>query len=238
MTALVLSAGGLYAAWEVGVWKALRARFQPDVIVGASAGAWNGWAIAGGATPEELANDWLDESTGKLMPFGLHGSGCLRPEALHAKARYLASRYQPRIPFGLTIVEVPRLRVRLVRDRDISWQHLAATCAIPCGFPPVRIDGKLYVDGGFMGALPVWAAEAMGADRAIALNVLTTVPFRILHKVLATRQPRAALQVTRLEPSVPLGSIKDSVSWSRDRIARWIELGEKDGTRAMSSITM
>ena len=38
MTALVLSAGGLWAAWEVGAWRVLRERFQPDLIVGALGG--------------------------------------------------------------------------------------------------------------------------------------------------------------------------------------------------------
>ncbi|HKE27905.1 MAG TPA: patatin-like phospholipase family protein [Bryobacteraceae bacterium] len=237
-TALVLSAGGLYAAWEIGVWKALRTQLRPDIIVGASAGAWNGWAIAGGTTPEQLAEEWLDPLTARLMQFGLHGTGCLRPDALHAKARELASRFQPQIPFGLTVVEVPKLRVHLVRNGEIGWQHLAATCAIPCGFPPVRIDGKRYVDGGFMGALPLWAAEEMGATHAIALNVLTTVPFRILHRLLRRREPSKSFHVTTIEPSVPLGSVKDAVCWSRDRILRWIELGERDGNRAMSSITM
>jgi len=236
--ALVLSAGGLYAAWEVGVWKALRGRVPFDMVVGASAGAWNGWAIAGGVTPQELADRWLDPLTGSIMQFGLHATGCLRPEILHAQARDLAARFQPQMPFGLTIVEVPRMRLRLVRDSEISWQHLAATCAIPFGFPPVRIDGKRYVDGGFMGALPVWAAEQMGATRAIALNVLTTLPFRILRRLLYKRRPSSALAVTLLEPSVPLGSLKDSVCWSKQNIARWLELGERDGNRAMSSITM
>jgi NTE family protein len=236
--ALVLSAGGLYAAWEVGVWKALRQRFEPDIVVGASAGAWNGWAIAGGATPEELAEQWLDPCTGTLMPFGLHRAGCLRPDALYAKARELAALFQPRIPFGLTIVEVPRLRPQLVRDREITWEHLAATCAIPLGFPPVKIDGKHYVDGGLMGAMPVWAAEEMGATRVIALNVLTTLPFRLLRRVLAVRQPSAAVRTILLEPSIPLGSIREAVVWSRDRIQRWIDLGEQDGTRALTSITM
>src|ERR1017187_6900392 len=48
MTALVLSAGGLWAAWEVGAWSVLRERFRSDLIVGASAGAWNGWPEPGG----------------------------------------------------------------------------------------------------------------------------------------------------------------------------------------------
>jgi len=237
-TALVLSAGGLYAAWEVGVWKALREVIEPDIVVGASAGAWNGWAIAGGATPEELAQEWLDPLTAGLMQFGLHGSGCLRPGALHAKARELAARFRPRIPFGLTIVEVPRLRVRLVRGAEIDWRHLAATCAIPCGFPPVEIDGKRYVDGGLMGALPLWAAEEMGATRAIGVNALTTLPFRLLRTVLPVRRPGERLEVLRIEPSRPLGPLKDAVCWRREQILDWMALGERDGNRAMSSITM
>jgi predicted acylesterase/phospholipase RssA len=87
-TALVLSAGGMFAALEVGVRKVLREHFTPGLIVAASAGAWNGWAIAGGATPEELVREWLDPSTATLMRSG----------PLHAKARHLFERYQPRVP--------------------------------------------------------------------------------------------------------------------------------------------
>ena len=50
MKALVLSAGGQWGAWEAGAWKVLSQTFQPDLIVGASVGAWNGWAIAGGCS--------------------------------------------------------------------------------------------------------------------------------------------------------------------------------------------
>ena len=31
--ALVLSAGGMWTAWEVGAWRVLRHRFEPDLIV-------------------------------------------------------------------------------------------------------------------------------------------------------------------------------------------------------------
>jgi NTE family protein len=237
-TALVFSAGGLYAAWEVGVWKALREKVRPDMVVGASAGAWNGWAIAGGSSAEELAEEWLDPLTAKIMQVGVHRSGVLRPEALHAKARELFDRFKPRLPFALTVVEVPRLRVEVVRDREICWEHLAATCAIPLGFPPVSIGGKQYVDGGLMGALPVWVAEAMGASRAIALNVLTTFPFRALRTIFRVRQPRGDFPVVLIEPSTRLGSLSEAVCWSADRIKRWIEQGEQDGYRALSSITM
>jgi NTE family protein len=237
-TALVLSAGGMWAAWEVGVWKALRASLRPDLVVGASAGSWIGWAIAGGCTPEELEAQWLDPRTAAIMRFGLHASGCLRPEMLYEAARDLFARFRPRIPFGLTVVEVPRLRSRLVRGEDVRWEHLAASCAIPFGFPPVRIDGRRYVDGGLLGGLPLWAAEEMGASRAVALNVLTTFPFRMARRVMWLRRPGKEFEVLPLEPSEPLGSLRSAVVWSKSDIRRWIDLGEQDGNRALTSITM
>jgi NTE family protein len=234
--ALVLSAGGMFAAWEVGVWRVLGERFRPDLIVGASAGAWNGWAIAGGCSCEELAREWMDPRTAEIMRPGLRARGLLPPEKLHAKARELFERYQPRLPFGLVVVEVPRLRARLVRDGEITWRHLAATCSIPVVFPPVTIKGKQYVDGGLLAALPLDAAEQMGATRALAVNALTTLPFRLLRKVLRPRRPSAALEVIRIEPSARLGSLLDAARWSRGNVERWIEQGERDAQRLLASI--
>jgi NTE family protein len=226
-TALVLSAGGMFAAWEAGVWKVLRDHIEPDMIVGASAGAWSAWSIAGGATAEDLYCEWLDARLARIMRTG----------ELHAMARELFERFQPRIAVGITIVEVPRLRVRVVRGAEIGWRHLAATASIPMVFRPVAIDGKLYVDGGFRGALPLFAAEEMGAARAIALNVLTSWHFRVLRALLWRRRASAHLAVTCIEPSEPLGSLRDAVVWSADNVRRWIALGERDGMRAVGSIS-
>src|SRR3954449_5796221 len=74
-TALVLGAGGMFGAWEVGVWSVLREHVHVDMIVGASAGAWIGWLIACGATPDELAREWQDPATAKLMQRGFHRWG-------------------------------------------------------------------------------------------------------------------------------------------------------------------
>jgi NTE family protein len=238
MTALVLSAGGFWAAWEVGAWSVLRERFRPDLIVGASAGAWNGWTIAGGCTPEELVRLWLDPATGGVMRFGLHATGFLQGEPLRAKARELFERFQPRVPFALTTVEIPGLRCHIVRDRDITWQHLAACCAIPLAFPPVEIEGRRYVDGGLRAGLPLWAAEELGATRAIALNVLSTPGFRLLHHVMRSKQAGASLEVVRIEPSRRLGTLRDAVRWSAANIQRWIAQGEQDAKCIASSITM
>jgi NTE family protein len=221
----------MFAAWQAGFWKVLGERFQPDIIVGASAGAWNGWSIAGGATAADLIREWTDPRIASLMHWGPHRSGCLRPDALHAKARELFARYQPRVPFGLTLTEIPRLRQVLVRDGEITWRHLAAAASIPLCFPPVEIGGRLYVDGGLRDSLPMRAAEAMGATRVVALQVLTTRPFRAMRAVMRPRRPSPAVQVIRFEPSEPLGSLRDAAVWSSANIRRWIEMGERDAMR-------
>jgi NTE family protein len=228
----------MYAAWEVGVWKALRRRFQPDMVVGASAGAWNGWAIAGGCEVEELIELWLDPSTADILRPDWRRLGLMRPEALHTRARELFARYRPRIPFGLTLVEVPRLRPVLVRDAEVTWQRLAATCSIPILFPPVRIGGRRYVDGGLLGALPLWAACEMGATRVVGVNALNTLPFRALRRLQPRSRPTPAPEVWRIEPSTPLGNLRDAVRWRRANVERWIEQGENDANRALTSITM
>jgi len=235
---LVLSAGGMFAAWEVGVWMALRERFTFDVIAGTSAGAWNGWAMAGGCTPDELIRDWLDPFTGTIMQPGLHLTGILRPDALHAKARDLFERYRPRSAFGLTLSQVPQLRAHLVRDSAVTWKHLAAAASIPLCFPPVEIDSKYYLDGGLLGSVPVWAADEMGATHAIVLNVVNRMPFLVMRTIFRPRRPGPNLKVFEIEPSPKLGRLRDGVVWSADNVKRFIEQGQRDGNRAATSITM
>jgi NTE family protein len=229
-TALVLSAGGMFGAWEAGVWKALEPHFRPDLIVGASVGAWNGWAIAGGVTPDQLCRDWMEPRTDLIRPF--------RSAGMHERAHELYALSLPRIPFGLTLVELPRFRLRLVRAPEITAMHIAAAGSIPGIFPPVRLDGHLCIDGGVRGALPLWAAEEMGATHAIAINCLTGWPWTTLRTLVPIPRPTRALQITLIEPVQPLGSIYSAVRWSRSNIERWIALGEEDGNRALSSIKL
>jgi len=230
MTALVLSAGGMWAAWEVGAWRVLRESFHPDLIVGASAGAWNGLAIAGGASPEDLEREWMDKSMALVMRE--------RPRRMYEKSQMLCVRFPVRAPFALTLVEVPSFRCCVVRDKDITWRHLAASASIPCVFPPVEIGGRRYVDGGLRGGAPVWAAEEIGATRAIALNVLNTRLFRVLRKIPWSKGASGALSVTSIEPSQPLGSLRDALVWNPKNVERWIAMGERDALSAASSVRM
>jgi len=237
-TALVLSAGGMFGAYQAGAWKALAGVLQPDLVVGTSAGSLNGWAIAGGCTPEELAGIWLDPEMTRLMRVRWRRSswkGLWDPAPLEASTRRLFERYQPRIPYALTLTEVPPMRARLVRGEDVTWRHLVASCAVPCGFPPVRIDGRLYVDGGLLSVLPVWAAVECGATRVIAVNALPIMPSRLVRAAAQVAYKlgpgvRAAegIEIIHVRREQPLGSLRDAIRWSAANACRWMEMGEQD----------
>jgi NTE family protein len=235
-TALVLSAGGMFGAYQAGAWKALAPVLSPDLVVGTSAGSLNGWAIAGGCTPQELIDIWLDPKMEKMMRVRWRWSswrGLWDPAPLEESARALYERYRPRIPYALTLTEVPRMRARMVRGEEVTWRHLVASCSVPTGFPPVAIDGKLYVDGGLLDVLPLWAAIACGATRAIAVDALPEMPSRVVRTAArmaasVSRRRHAADGIEVLKICRNLGSLNDAVRWRPDNARRWIEMGEAD----------
>ena len=73
-TAFVLSGGGNQAVSEVGMLRALLERgITPDVVIGTSAGAWNGSVIAANPTlegVEELVTMWESLRGEDVVPGG------------------------------------------------------------------------------------------------------------------------------------------------------------------------
>ncbi len=240
-TALVLSAGGMFGAYQAGAWNVLSQRFQPDMVVGASAGALNGWAIAGGCSGADLLAMWRDPATAGTMRLRfpiIPWRGFIDPAGLSLHVQRWYARFQPRIPFSLTVVEVPRLRLVRIPHQRITPAYLMASCAVPFGYPPVRIDGKLYVDGGLLDILPVWAAAEMGATRVIAVNALPLMPSRPLRALVRAvrwvgQEPAAppGLDVTVIRPVGPLGSVRDALTWNPERVRQWIQQGEDDAAK-------
>jgi NTE family protein len=239
-TAVVFSAGGMYGAWEVGVWKALEPVLRPDIVVGASIGAVNGYAVAGGCPAHELERQWLAlDALGRVdfqVPWGLRG--IVKSEPIEALIRELHRRWPPRVDFGVVVTDTLRLRPVLVRTPDVEWQHLAASTAMIGIYRQHRIAGCVYSDGGLLHALPVWAAVEMGATRVLAVNCLAKMPSAVVRGVVKTFRrvaswrmpaPPANVELIRIEPSEDLGSARSAFVWSRANVERWIRLGERDG---------
>jgi NTE family protein len=248
-TALVLSAGGMFGAYQAGAYKTIAGIAPPDIVVGASVGALNGWPIASGCSPDHLIERWLDPSAGETLQLfpkygysDLGGRGWFDPAPLRAQAEHTFRAYRPRIPFGLVVTELPRLHVRLVRYPDIGPAHLQATCSIPLFLPPVAIEGKRYLDGGIFEKLPLWAAIEMGATRIIAIDSLPDVGrwwlrfgINLAHLFKRRRRYPAELDLTIVSPSGTLGDANDAVFWKRANIERWVEMGMRDAARALQN---
>src|SRR5262249_33084656 len=115
-TALGLSGGGMFGASQAGAWKALSRRCSPGSVFGASVGALNGWYIASGASAEELERQWLDPAAGDILMYRPRRSrwrGLVDPRPLEARVKQMMSERQPRVPFGVVLTQLPRMRPKL-----------------------------------------------------------------------------------------------------------------------------
>lgn len=240
--ALVLSGGGLFGAWQVGAWSVLRHHFKPDVIVGASIGSLNGWALAGGAEPEELAQRWREAASRAPIRFRLPLNpldGVVEFTTVEAFIRELHAAYRPRCEYHLVMTDLFRMRPRMVDGAEVQWRHLAASCAL-LGFLPQQKIGKcIYTDGGLLGALPIWAAKACGATEILGLNVMPRMPWPIRAALQPMRKVRRLdgepSGVKILKPSVELGTWKQALLWHHARLDEWIEQGKRDGEAFLSN---
>jgi predicted acylesterase/phospholipase RssA len=153
-TALVLSAGGMYGAYQAGAWKALSAVFQPDLVVGASIGALNGWAIAGGCPPGQLVDRWLSLDAAAryrwTAPRSVFG-GILDAGPLRDVIRQLHAEFQPRTEFALVVTDLLKLEPRLFTGGQVTWRHLAASTAIIGIFDQLVFRWRLALGASHLG---------------------------------------------------------------------------------------
>jgi NTE family protein len=227
MRALVLSGGGMFGAWQAGAWAALAPRWRPELIVGASVGSLNRDAIASGADAEALSGLWRREPRSKLS-------------RLSGDLREFTDQYRPRLDFAVVATELLRLKARIFRGGEVDWRHLAASCAIPLVIAPVRIDGRLYADGGLLNPLPVWAAVELGATEIIALHALPEIPSwwlkppaRAFRRIFGVNPVLpSGISCRTILPGRRLGSMRDALNWKRANIERWLEEGYGDALRA------
>lgn len=247
MKALVLSAGGMYGAYQAGAWKAIADVFRPDLVVGASIGAINGWAIAGGCTPDELIDRWLhlDAAANYRWKFPrsfVHGFFDTTP--LQHAIRDVYESFQPRTHYAMVVTDLLKLRPVVLRGNQMSWEHLVAGAAIVGLFDQVRLGGRIYSDGGLLSAVPLWAAVNMGATKALVIDVLPAAPgmiartfvstMRMISPFRATASPD--VQVIRLGPPKLLGQPLEAIYWTRENAAAWIRKGEEQALVIKHSI--
>ncbi|MEO7070828.1 MAG: patatin-like phospholipase family protein [Nostocoides sp.] len=263
-TAFVLSGGGSLGAVQVGMLQALAARgIAPDLLVGTSAGAINAAFVAGRGTGEaalaHLETAWAGTRFADVFPVSPS-----RPLLAVAGRRssFFGARGLRRVieghltferlqdaPIPLHVVATDLLtgnEVLLSAGRAVD--AILASTAIPAILPPVRIDGRLLVDGGLADNTAISQAVHLGADRvfvlpggaACALAAPPSTPFGVaLHALTLLVQQRLAhdirayagqVELHLLPPLCPLrvaptdfGHGAELVQTARAASARWLD---------------
>jgi NTE family protein len=225
-TAFVLSSGGARGAVQVGSLKALVEHgITPDVIVGTSIGSWNGAVLAmepNADGVEKLAKIWRGLSTSSILlgwePHlptaasafaGAYAVAAIRRVTLGYPSLYgdaglrrlfnvhlAGSRFEDtQVPFRVIASNLSSGGIR-VFGRGRMELALLASAAIPGIFPPVRIGGEIYVDGGALESSSLDAAIEMGARRIFVIDAGYEVTPELEDELqaLIQRAPRATRQ--------------------------------------------
>jgi predicted acylesterase/phospholipase RssA len=221
--ALALGGGGARGAAHIGVLRVLEQEHIPiDYIVGNSMGAIVGGSYAAGISTDKLESLGLE---GKMRKAYLPGIATRVISAPISKVLSLFRKdyaglwsgkkfqnflltYLPqnarventKIPFSAVATNLKDGEAYRISEGDLATAIRASSSISPF-LKPVKIDDRVYVDGGMRANLPASAAKDTGADVIVAVLVdepLHTLPDKTFYhyKGIANRLADVVLAVT------------------------------------------
>lgn len=257
-TAFVLGGAGNMGAVHLGMLRALLERqVVPDLVVGCSAGALNGGAMASSptlATLGRLEALWSDLSRHDVWPAGTVASALAllrRRPAVNTNVglRRVVERFLPGATFADLEVPFACVATSLITGGE-RWfsegpliEAVLASSALPGLLPPVEIDGEAFIDGATVCVVPVAKALELGATRLFILQLkdleaiprLPRRPLDVIQRAFAiSRNSRFVHEMAHLPEDVE-AHVLPSVPWPRfryDGFSRTPELVERSHAAA------
>jgi NTE family protein len=225
--AFVLSGGGNQAVAQVGMLRALLEHdIVPDVVIGTSAGALNGAAVAHSPTifgVAQLANSWIELTSAAVFPGGrLHRAWNVVRRGTHlfesTGLETVIDNATVARSFADLAVPLRVIATDLDTGEEVVLAHgplkpaLLASAALPGVFPVVEHDGRRLVDGGVVNTVPLWHALSGPVDRVYVMNVAGSVhdrPVRspldvVMMSFAHSRNQRFELELRYAPPSVEI----------------------------------
>lgn len=150
---------------------------------------------------------------------------------------------QTRLPFAASALDLHSAKEVVLRSGSLR-KVIAATSAIPGVLPPVALDDRLLVDGGWVDAVPVAPTRMLGADVVIAVDVGsdiggsegTTSGVEIVFRAnAATRNTLSELQLQRAD--LVIRPVIGNNHWADfSQPERLIEEGYRAGREALPRV--
>ncbi len=172
--ALVLGGGGAWGAAHIGVLEVLEENdIAVDMIAGTSAGAVAAAFYLDGYDTEALSKQLAELSFLEVLRPSFGGMGFFRIDPVE---EYFAERLECAriedfsVPLAITATDVDTGEAVTFTSGPLA-KLLAASAAVPVVFDPMEYEGMILADGGVVDNVPVFAAQEMGADKIIAVNV-------------------------------------------------------------------
>jgi NTE family protein len=159
---------------HIGVIKVLEEENIPiDFVAGTSVGAVVGAAYCSGVSGAELEQSagrvrFKDFARWTISRYGLANS---RPMIRFLGCLLRAKTFEElRIPLAVTATDFITGEA-VVFDSGLLVDSVRASCAYPGMFLPVKVGGRLLVDGMLAHAVPTIPLRNMGSDRVIAVHL-------------------------------------------------------------------
>ena len=172
--AVVLGAGASRGFAHIGVLKVLESNNIPiNMVVGTSAGSFVGSLYAYGYNAFQLQEMAIPMQKSDIVDLGIPDNGFIKGELLGAYVNRMVKNTpmeKLRIPFYAVATDVQNGQ-EVIFGSGNTGTAVRASCSIPGIFRPVRIGGRMYVDGGVVSPVAVDAARKMGADVVIAVDI-------------------------------------------------------------------
>lgn len=176
MPGLILEGGTFRPIFSSGVMDALLAHdLMFDYVIGVSAGITDGFSYVSRQFGRNLEiarryrNDKRYLSPANYLKcrsiFGLDFVFDTIPNELLPFDWDTFRAYPGRILVGVTNAETGQCEYLDGRELDEKCTMLRATCSLPVYFPPARIGGKTYYDGGIADSIPIRKALADGSRK-------------------------------------------------------------------------
>jgi NTE family protein len=187
--ALVLGSGAARGFAHIGVLNVLESNRVPlHLIVGSSAGSFVGSLYAYGYNAFQLQKMSFSLEKGDLIDLTVPDNGFIKGEKLEEYVNRMLDNTpleRLRIPFHAVATDIQKGE-EVAFGRGNTGTAVRASCAIPGVFRPVKIDGRIYVDGGVVSPVPVEAARRLGADVVIAVDISSGISKRAPESTIET----------------------------------------------------